>query len=185
MGQCKTYFSGLKTAFYTSNPSPTWQTGIPMTWPLTMLKYWTKMKLSNQIIVPKGLNLGTLWYQVSIKSNCIDFLNNIKNNVLEFSLFIFHLFTVQNDQLLTTYDLGNGPTTIISPDNIVDGTLHDISIIISPTQMFNSSAEREGHFFNWTCAVNIDDHEGSTVSSFNNNDVINRVITQRKKIIWI
>ena len=102
---------------------------------------------------------------------------------MEFSLFIFHLFTVQNDQLLTTYDLGNGPTTIISPDNIVDGTLHDISIIISPTQMFNSTAEREGHFFNWTCAVNIDDHEGSTVSSFNNNDVINRVITQRKKII--
>ena len=109
----------------------------------------------------------------------------IKNNVWEFLLFTFYLFTVQNDQLLTTYDLGNGPTTIISPDNIVDGTLHDISIIISPTQMFNSSAEREGHFINWTCAVNIDDHEGSTVSSFNNNDVINRVITQRKKIIWI
>ena len=78
---------------------------------------------------------------------------------MEFSLFISHLFTVQNDQLLTTYDLGNGPTTIISPDNIVDGTLHNISIIISPTQMFNSSAERESHFFNWTCAVNIDDND--------------------------
>ena len=100
---------------------------------------------------------------------------------MEFSLFIFHLFTVQNDQLLTTYDLGNGPTTIISPDNIVDGTLHDISIIISPTQMFNSTAERENHFLNWRCAVNIDDHEDLSASSFNENTVINRFITPRKK----
>ena len=100
-------------------------------------------------------------------------------NVLGFSLFTFYSFTVQNDQLLTTYDLGNGPTTIISPNNIVDGTLHDISIIISPTQMFNSTAEREGHFVNWTCAVNIDDQEDLSVSSFNDNTVINRVITLR------
>ena len=77
--------------------------------------------------------------------------------------------------------MGNGPTTIISPDNIVDGTLHDISIIISSAQMFNSTAERKSNFLNWTCAVNIDDHEDSSVSSFNDNNVINRVITQRKK----
>ena len=96
-----------------------------------------------------------------------------------FSLFTFYSFTVQNDQLLTTYDLGNGPTTIISPNNIVDGTLHDISIIISPTQMFNSTAEREGHFVNWTCAVNIDDQEDLSVSSVNDNTVINRFITLR------
>ena len=99
MGQCKTYFSGLKTAFYTSNPSPTWQTGIPMTWPLTMLKYWTKMKLSNQIIVPKGLNLGTLWYQVSIKSNRIEFLNiAIKNQFWSFhySYFTYLQFKMTN-----------------------------------------------------------------------------------------
>ena len=133
----------------------------------------------------KGIEFGYIMISSKYKIELYWVFEYYKNNVLEFSLFIFHLFTVQNDQLLTTYDLGNGPTTIISPDNIVDGTLHDISIIISPTQMFNSSAEREGHFFNWTCAVNIDDHEGSTVSSFNNNDVINRVITQRKKIIWI
>ena len=100
-------------------------------------------------------------------------------NVLGFSLFTFYSFTVQNDQLLTTYDLGNGPTTIISPNNIVDGTLHDISIIISPTQMFNSTAEREGHFVNWTCAVNIDDQEDLSVSSVNDNTVINRFITLR------
>ena len=77
--------------------------------------------------------------------------------------------------------MGNGPTTIISPDNIVDGTLHDISIIISSAQMFNSTADRKSNFLNWTCAVNIDDHEDSSVSSFNDNNVINRVITQRKK----
>ena len=105
----------------------------------------------------------------------------IKNNVWEFLLFTFYLFTVQNDQLLTTYDLGNGPTTLISPDSIVDGTLHDISIIISSVQMFNATAERKSNFLNWTCAVNIDDHEDSSVSSFNDNNVINRVITQRKK----
>ena len=103
--------------------------------------------------------------------------------MFSYLLFIFNLFAVQNDQLLTTYDLGNGPTTIISPENIVDGILHDISIIISPTQMFNSTAERESHFLNWTCAVNIDDHEDLSVSSFNDNTVINRVITLRKKLM--
>ena len=98
MGQYKTYFSGLKTVFYTSNLSPTWQTGTPMTWPLAMSRNWTKMKLSNQILAPKWLNLGILWYQVSIKSNCITFLNNIKKTFGSFyySHFIYLQFKMTN-----------------------------------------------------------------------------------------
>ena len=106
MGQHKTYFSGLKTVFYTSNLSPTWQTGTPMTWPLAMSRNWTKMKLSNQILAPKWLNLGILWYQVSIKSNCITFLNIIKNNAWEF--FIIHILCIYSSKWPTSNNIWLG-----------------------------------------------------------------------------
>ena len=77
-----------------------------------------------------------------------------------------HFFlSVQDGQILTSYNLGSGPTSTVAPDHITDGLEHTINIEIKHVDVPTSK---------WECVIkidapenginNVDDHDAMEIN---------------------
>ena len=68
------------------------------------------------------------------------------------------MFLVQDGQIVVSYNLGTGPTSVSSTTNIADGYLHEIQINIHHKQHLNISSSLSPTPL-WECTIQIDESE--------------------------
>ena len=67
-------------------------------------------------------------------------------------------FLVQDGQVVVSYNLGSGPTSVTAPKNIIDGDLHEIQIHIHKREQLIISTGLTPTQ-DWECTVKVDESE--------------------------
>ena len=74
----------------------------------------------------------------------------------------FSFISVQDGKILTSYNLGSGPTSTVAPDQITDGLIHSINIEIKHVDVPTSK---------WECVIKIDEPESES-NDLDDNDAM-------------